>query len=503
MADLNSSLGQSLTRRGARLALFLTLAATAAWSESTPPPQQSPAPTAPATSTPAPTAPPAAATPAPAEVPIPEAPAADRASTYRAFREQFDARHFDVALPHAQQLVQQTEQQFGADSAQLVNPLVNLATTQLRVKDYAGAETSYKRAVKLVETHQGGYSHEIIKPLLGLGITYSAIGDYQNSADALKRAVDVSRKIDGLFNPAQLELLDPLIASYTALNSYEDAQREQQYALRLAETTYGKDDPRIVPALERTAHWLESQGRFTTARQIHARALDIERKSGGPNNLGMTGPLRGIARTYRMEFLVGPERADASSADSVTPIGGVPGPTGIPSSANGVSVASVLNPDGEVALETALKIFDANPGKAPADRAQTMIELGDWRMTTGNWHEAMSAYRDAWKALREPGAPGTAILETPYPIIYHPPSIARPPQSDTDKYTQHYAEIEFTVTPEGRVRDAKVGANDVSDASGKQVLSAVRRARYRPRFVNGEPVASIGVRYRETVYVRS
>ena len=179
--------------------------------------------------------------------------------------------------------------------------------------------------------------------------------------------MDVSRKIDGLFNPAQLELLDPLIASYTALNSYEDAQREQQYALRLAETTYGKDDPRIVPALERTARLARIAG------TIHDCAPDSR-----------TGP-RYRAQVRRPEQprhdrpaarhcahlpdgipdWPGTSRK-AASADTVTPIGGVPGPTGIPSSANGVSAASAPNPDGETALETALKIFDANPGKAPA-----------------------------------------------------------------------------------------------------------------------------------------
>lgn len=507
LADWNSSLGQDLIRRSARLSSLLALCAGAAWSANSPPeqassPAQPPVTSSPAPATPTPTTSGAAASPAPA----PEStPTADRAGTYRAFREQFDARHFDTALPLAQQLVEQTEQQFGRDSAQLVNPLVNLATTQLRLKDYAGAETTYKRAVKLVETHQGGYSHEIIQPLLGLGMTYSASGDYAASASTLKRAVDVSRKIDGLFNPAQLELLDPLIASYTALNSYDDAQREQQYALRLAESTYGKDDPRIVPALERTAGWLESQGRFMTARQIHARALDIERKSGGTNNIGMTGPLRGIARTYRLEFLVGPERVDssASTEDTLPPIGGVAGPTAMPSNATGVSASATLNPDGETALETALKIFDANPGKAPGERAQTMVELGDWRLIAGNTRDALTAYREAWKALKEPGTSGTAVLEAPYPLTYRAPSIARPPQSDPDTYTQHYAEIEFTVTAEGRVKDAVLGANDVSDSSGKLVLGAVKRARYRPRFVNGEPVASAGVRYRETIYVRS
>ena len=438
---------------------------------------------------------------APAETPPATTPASNRAATYKAFRQQFDSRHFAEALVPAQQLVDQTEEEFGHEAPQLVNPLVNLATTQLRLKDYSGAEAGYKRAVKIVETKQGGFSHEIIKPLYGLGMTYSAAGDYAASTDALKRAVDVSRKIDGLFNAGQLELLDPLIAGYTAMNSMEDAQREQQYALSIAETTYGKNDPRIMPALDRTALWLEAQGRFTTARQVHARALDIARKAGGDSDLRLVTPLRGIARTYRLEYVYGPERPEAA-LDDPTSIGGVANPGASPASATGVSSTSVLNPDGEHALEAALKVLDAHPGEGSAARAQTLLELGDWNIIAGSFRDAIATYREAWKALGEPGAPGTAALETPAPVFYRAPTIARPPRTDPDKYTQHYAEIEFTVTAEGRVRDAKVGASDVSEANGKTVLGAVKRARYRPRFVNGEPAETPGVRYKETIYVR-
>ena len=110
-------------------------------------------------------------------------------------------------------------------------------------------------------------------------------------------------------------MLDSLIASYIALNAYEEAQREQQYALRLAETTYGKADPRVVPSLERTAAWFESQGRFFSARQMYSRCLDIVRKDGGNYDLRTVGPLRGIARTYRLEYFIGPETAEGAADD--------------------------------------------------------------------------------------------------------------------------------------------------------------------------------------------
>jgi tetratricopeptide (TPR) repeat protein len=444
---------------------------------------------------------PAAATAPSATVP-PTPESADRAQTYRSFRQQFDARHFAEALAPAQALVDQTEQEFGATAEQLVNPLINLGTTQLRVKDYSSAEVSFKRAVKIVEQHQGGYSREIIKPLFGLGMTYSAAGDYTSATDTLRRAVDVSRKIDGLFNPAQLEMLDSLIASYTALNAYDDAQREQQYALRLAEATYGKNDPRVVPSLERTALWFESQGRFYSARQMYSRCLDIVRKDGGNYDLRTVVPLRGIARTYRLEYFIGPETVEGSADESAV-VGGVgPGSTQ-PSSATGVSMASVLNPDGADALEFALKVFDSHPGEAVGELAETLIELGDWRLTAGTTRPAIEVYREAWKVLSAAGSPGTAALDTPAPVVYRPPSSSRPPKAEPDKYAQHHTEVEFTVTADGRVRDAKVGDNDAGDVAGKAVLSAIKRARFRPRFVDGNPVDTTGVRYKETIYVRS
>jgi tetratricopeptide (TPR) repeat protein len=427
---------------------------------------------------------------------------AGRADTYRVFRQQFDARHFAEALVPAQALVDQTQQEFGATAEQLINPLINLATTQLRLKDYSSAEVSFKRAVKIVETHQGGYSREVVKPLFGLGMTYSAAGDYTSATDTLRRAVDVSRKVDGLFNPAQLEMLDSLIAGYVALNEYDDAQREQQYALRLAEATYGKNDPRLVPSLQRTAGWFEAQGRFFSARQMYSRCLDIVRQDGGNYDLRTVVPLRGIARTYRLEYFVGPETPEGGGEESA--IGGVgPGPTALPSSANGVSVGSMLNPDGEDALEFALKVFDSHPGEAVAERGETLIELGDWRLTAGTTKTAMDAYREAWKVLSAAGSPGSAALDSPMPVVYRPPSSSRPPKSEPEKYTQRHAEVEFTVTADGRVRDAKLGANDAGDVAGKSVLSAIKRARYRPRFVDGNPVQATGVRYKETIYVRS
>src|SRR6185312_10449025 len=124
----------------------------------------------------------------------------------------------------------------------------------------------------------------------------------------------------------QMELVNPLIESYIALNQLEDAEREQQYALRLAETVYGKDDLRMLPTLEHVANWCEVTGRYRMSRQAHARALDIVGRKAGKRDLRVVNPLRGIARTYRLEYLYGTLEDDPSAkgvSSSISGGGGV------------------------------------------------------------------------------------------------------------------------------------------------------------------------------------
>jgi outer membrane biosynthesis protein TonB len=478
----------------------------------TPPAQTSPEPSAPAQApatssgpgspaeAPAPGAqPPPDATSAPGGTTAPAA--ADRATAYRMFREHFDARRFAEALPFAQQVLDLTQLKYGPNAAELVAPLSNLGTTMLRLKDTNGAAVQFQRAVKIVESHHGGFSREVIAPLFGLGITYAAAGDYLNSTETLRPAVDVSRKLDGLFNIEQLTLVEALISSYIGLNQYADAEREQQYAIRLAESAYGRYDPRLIPLLERGARWLEETGRFVAARQTYARALEIARKAGGDKDPRMVSSLRGIARMYRFEYLYGVEpegpavgvtsqQADNSAYSATNP--------------STAYTPGLLNESGEDALKLALAVLDANPEAAAAQRGDTLIDLGDWYMVAAKPRDAMRAYKEAWNALTAPGAKGTAALDTPHLIIYRPPSSSRRnPAVDPEDYTEGFVEVQFAVTPEGRVKDPAIANTDVAETIGKSVVTAIRRARYRPRFVDGAPVLTSGVRHRQAVYVRT
>jgi len=419
----------------------------------------------------------------------------ERFEVYKQFRSTFDAGRFTDALPVAQRLVALTEEQYGTEDRQLVNPLTNLGTVYYRLGDYPNAETAYLRAVRLIEGKLAGADRMLMRPLIGLGETYLATRQHAEGATALKRAVDLSRNLDGLFNVEQLDILDPLIESYVALDRLADAEKENQYAFRVAESAYGRNDLRMLEPLDRLARWNEFVGRYTTARGLHARALQVAENGAGRGTPQSVASLRGLARSYYLEFIYGPEETeqppDPFATNSAMPQVG--------------QSENRLNPDGERALRFALEaLAKAEPPDRRA-RGETLVELGDWYLIGGAPAKANEAYREGWKELSAAGNDATAMLTAPRRLAYRPPSasIARARPSDPENYEERFVEVRFKVLPDGKVVDVETAGTDASAAIEKATLFAVRKARYAPRLENGEPVLTEGVTLRERVLVKA
>ena len=89
-------------------------------------------------------------------------------------------------------------------------------------------------------------------------------------------------------------------------------------------------------------------------------------------------------------------------------------------------------------------------------------------------------------------------LAAPRQLAYRAPlaAVSRA-KGDRDKLEEHFVEVSFTVSSEGRTSDVTTVDADAPLPQQKAVLSAIRRARYAPRFENAAAVATSGVRFRE------
>lgn len=413
----------------------------------------------------------------------------ERVALHAEFRTLFDAAKYAEALPVAERVVALSEEQYGKDARSLVNPLTNLGTTQLRMQNYAAAETSYRRAVSVLEAGSTSTDRALVRPLHGLGMTYLAARQYADAATSLKRALDLSRNLDGLFNLDQRTILEPLIAAYVAGNRISDAEKEQEYALRVAEQNFGTNDVRMLGPIDTYARWLEFVGRYSTAREKHYRALGLAESRVGRSSVATVAPLRGISRTYRLEYVNGAEIIETPTTDATFGSMAESRPAG-------------LNPNGLIALTNARHILMKQEPRDRQTIAEVETELGDWYVTNESIREARVAYRQAWENYKAAGA--TAPLDAPRQLAYRGPqaSIARFRGGDIDDFEERFVEVVFTVKQNGDVDDVKVTSADAAESYQRTVVSSARRAVYAPRVVEGELIDTPGVTLRERLLIK-
>jgi tetratricopeptide (TPR) repeat protein len=308
----------------------------------------------------------------------------------------------------------------------------------------------------------------------------------------LKRAVDITRNRDGLHAVAQLPILEDLIECYIATSRLEDAGREQQYAYSVAETAYGKDDLRLLGPLDRYARWNEAIGRYTAARLLHGRAVQIA-DAAQMGNVKAVPALQGIARTFRLAYVNGESEQSAATAVE------------LPSAFTSDALAPIRNApstEGERALRGALLRLDNTSPPQPALRGKVLVDLGDWYQTAGAIPRAMAAYREAWKDLARSG--DTQLLQAPAAVAYRAPAMAVSRHGEGgDEYVAQDVQMRISIAADGEIRGVTV-ANPVAERESveRAVVSAIKRAVWRPAFSNGEPVAVTDLLYSERVHVR-
>ncbi len=416
----------------------------------------------------------------------------ERVAAYQEFRGAFDKGDYKTALPAAVRVLDMTKSQFGAEAPEVANALTNLATTYYRMHQYGEALDNYRSAVTVLELENDATDMRLVRPLHGMGSTLLAMQREDEAVVPLKRAIDIVRNHDGLHAESQLPVLRTLIAGYVGTDRIADAGREQEYAFTVAEQAYGKNDPRLLGPLDDLAHWYEKTDRYTAARLLYTRAVQIA-DANKPGGVEAVPGLRGMARCFRLGYVFGESAESVNSASQA-----------FPDLANNNLLDSTIaapSSDGERALRSALQRLGNAPAQA-AQRGAVLVDLGDWYLTANKPSRAVDSWRDAWKELTTGG--DTSLLDQPTLLYYHAPAIAiSRHQKDPNAYTAQRVDIRLAFEANGKVRDATV-ANPAPEreSAEKSVMSAARQATWRPAFRNGAPVAVDEYIFHEMIYVK-
>lgn len=413
----------------------------------------------------------------------------------------FDDRDWEAAIASAEQLVAAARPATAATGLRLAEALSLLGSAHLSKGDFVSAEAAFTEALQLAEQYSGRSSAALIDPLRGLGYTLAAEGRHDRAIPYLDRALLLSRRSAGLFDVSQQGLLRQLAASLTAVGSAPEGERHMLYLRRLGEHAYGSNDPRLIPILCVVGDWYVDIGQMDPARQHYRAAVAIAERKLGKDSLAVIEPLRGLASSYTREIALSffglTQRVDRlGNFDPNAHVEGEP------------MNPRYLSGEGERALARALQVVRANPDTSLPTVIGTLLQAGDWFVLKLQPDKAMPYYAQAAQAVAKADPSQitpeiNAALSFPVQIFYPTPPLAtrnlsRPAQETED----HFVQMEFTVQPDSTVTDIVVTDRDASDRQVGQVVDALRAARYRPRFVDGKPVATTAVSYRQVFKIR-
>lgn len=369
-----------------------------------------------------------------------------------------------------------------------------------RSDDIEGALASYNEALQLAERDAGLESERVLPSLLGLGNTLAAAGRHQQAVPRLQRALAIQRSQYGLFDLRQQDTLKTLAASLTALDRTAEAQDLMTYRVRTAEKTYGEGSSKVIPAVCDLGDWFAEVGMAAEARMTFQMALNIAGDNGSLNAPIIVEPLRGIARTYMRRMSYPKEWLRPQSRRTCGPQGWC--------EIGGRSDAGPreLSWDGEHALLRALRILEADPAASMQTLIETLIQMGDWRQIQQAPREALPHYQRAWKLIHEAAnlsSSAATALNVPLRVYYPTPQIVSDvPEVSAEEMRSNYVQVEFTVAADGSVRDARIVDHDTREQYAQQIFDAVRAARFRPKFIDGQAVAATGITYREVFWTR-
>lgn len=432
-----------------------------------------------------------------APISVHAAPPPPRPESQQEFWARYDKKDWSAAIEEARRLVEQARTN-SSKPLQLADALTLLGNAQLSGGDRANAEASYREALQITESQGAGSAAAAIDPLRGLGYSLALLDRHEEAVPYMERAVLIIRRSFGLFDPGQQSLLRQLATSLTRTGRAVDGQKQMLYLQRVGERTYGERDPRMSPVLCAVGDWYVDLGSFLLGRERYRDAVEIVERKLGKDDPALLLPLRSLARSYLQEVYF--------IAQGYQPLDNRNPMDAMQNEPKGINPKYISN-DGERALQRALAIIEAHPETSPSVLTDTLIQLGDWYQVKHQPEKALPYYRRAAALVAKDANAaaefGVAPLSFPVRIYYPlPPLAMRNRQLATPEIEEQFVSVEFTVTGTGDVQDAKVIEQNGTERQASQALEAIRAARYRPKFVNGEPVETHGVVTREVFKIR-
>jgi hypothetical protein len=138
---------------------------------------------------------------------------------------------------------------------------------------------------------------------------------------------------------------------------------------------------------------------------------------------------------------------------------------------------------------------------------ETLVDAGDWYQVKLDTQKALVFYREAAKVyasiVAEQDRPSANPFALPVRLYYPVPSaIVRSHRLTPQESQEVYVQMQFGVTAEGEVENPKLIDTNAHTRHASEIINAMKGARFRPKFADGEPVETASMDFREVFRAR-
>ena len=357
------------------------------------------------------------------------------------------------------------------------------AHERLSVGDFGAAQDLALAALAEVDFQDPDYAQAVFEPYRILGDARMGLEDWTGALEAYRRARDSLRGRDDANVPEAIEILQEEARALVNIGDYEQARARQESAFEISSARHG-DSLAVVPSLVSLGQWYRESRYFSLAIRTFEDALDIVEGADSIDPALRAQLLFELGSVHRERRWPAP-----AGAESFAPR---PLATSFPMHAD--ADPNIARRDertrikGLRALRRAMLAFEADENVDPQALTTARLAYADLLTLYRKHRPADDLYRASWRYLADT-APDLLDDFFGRPVNLFQPHPGSPTYNAD--FAPRYGRIDFTatVTRRGLVRDIHVADIEAEiDVLVFKYRGAARDGRYRPRFIDGEPV---------------
>ena len=393
----------------------------------------------------------------------------DTEIAYRAGDDSLETR-----LERAREVVAQVAAANGLQDDAVASARHNLALLQMEAGNYGPAIENFRAAIATREAVGVSIvAPGLVNPLVGLASALEAAGEEEAAIATFERAIHITHVNEGLDTMSQVPFIDALSEIYEDIGDWRESRRMHDQRYRIVQKRYEAGDDALVDALEYRARWARRVDNDELASLCYTQITDGLAKRYSDKDTRLIDPLMKFATVS-----LGRETGRYARTEQG------------------------LLSEARRAIGRAERI--ARESGDPEVLVRMLVSKGDWMQYVGSARGASDSYSEAWALIEatpelaplenELFGQAVAIYEAPLYTIYgNAGEVDNDPRFYPD---EGFVTVNYSVDASGKVSDIRLVDSEPAGLRDVYVYRRLGAYVFRPRFVDGMPVAQDGFTFR-------